>query len=80
MTMVQFNIEKCDKCPFVKTKLTKGFGYALDYMCSKKDNRVITSYIEWDSQIPPVPEWCPIKVNDPPISTEFDNFDPWTIE
>ncbi len=63
-------IEKCtDKpngvgCPFVHSERTQGAGFAVDYWCNgTKTPRKIIGYIEWDSEIPPVPEWCPYRVN-----------------
>ena len=66
MPIVKFNLEKCVdnkqkiRCPFCTDKLTKGYGYAVDYMCSLMDNRVTSGYVEWDREINPVPDWCPI--------------------
>ena len=56
-------IDRCDHCPNCKTKLTKGYGYATDYHCGATyDNRLIVSYVEWDSEIPKEPpEWCPFR-------------------
>ncbi|MCK9369236.1 hypothetical protein M0R04_04795 [Candidatus Dojkabacteria bacterium] len=68
MTLIQIEIDKCVdnkrdiKCPFVSEKLTKGYGYAIDYMCSLKNNRVTSGYVEWDRDIQPIPSWCPIRV------------------
>lgn len=59
--LIGFEIEKCDKCPFVKTELTFGGGYAMDYICTKT-NKKIVGYVEWDHEIPEVPEWCPCKI------------------
>jgi hypothetical protein len=54
-------VKKCDKCPFHKTERTAGAGYALDYFCGKIDNKEITGYVEWESEMPGVPEWCPFR-------------------
>lgn len=59
--LIGFEIEKCNKCPFVKTELTFGAGYAMDYICTKTNKRIV-GYVEWDSEIPEVPEWCPCKI------------------
>ena len=53
------DIKKCTKCHFVESHRTKGAGFALDYFCTEKDNREIAGYVEWDSDMPLVPEWCP---------------------
>jgi len=60
--MKLLDFPKCDKCAFVKTKRTQGAGYAHDYHCSKKDDKLITKYVEWDSDLPEIPNWCPFKV------------------
>jgi hypothetical protein len=66
MSILKLELEKCVnpdgiRCPFVEEKLTKGYGYAVDYMCGKCDNRVTSVYVEWDSDVNPVPNWCPLK-------------------
>ena len=33
-----------------------------DYMCEKA-NRKIAGAVEWPSEIPEVPNWCPIKID-----------------
>lgn len=56
-------IENRTQCPHCKTKLTKGYGYATDYICYATSNtRIIAGYVEWDSEIPKEPpEWCPFR-------------------
>ena len=51
---------KCDKCPYAKTERTPGAGYALDYFCSRKNGRKVAGYVEWDSDMPLIPSWCPL--------------------
>ena len=41
---------------------TAGAGYAFDFFCKAADNRKITGYVEWESEIPPVPSWCPFYI------------------
>ena len=66
---IQIQLEKCIdnskkiKCPYCTEKLTKGYGYAVDYMCSLMDNRITSGYIEWEYEINPVPDWCPLRVD-----------------
>ena len=62
--LIGFEIEKCDKCPFVQLERTQGAGYAHDYWCTKTmdKRKLIVGYVEWDSEIPEVPEWCPCKI------------------
>jgi hypothetical protein len=55
-------ITKCNNCEFVSTTRTSGAGYALNYFCSKKDNQTIARYVEWASDMPEVPSWCPFRV------------------
>lgn len=67
--IIQLTLKKCVdnkagvKCPYCTEKLTKGFGYAVDYMCKLMDNRVTSGYVEWESEINPVPSWCPIRTD-----------------
>ena len=68
MTLLQFELDRCVdtergiRCPFVTEKLTKGYGYAVDYMCALKNNKITSGYVEWDREINPIPDWCPIMV------------------
>jgi hypothetical protein len=39
---------------------TKGAGCATDYYCILA-NKKIAGYVEWDREMPEVPEWCPIR-------------------
>ena len=58
---IGFEIEKCEECPFVKLTRTTGAGFAYDYWCSK-NNKLIVGYVEYPSEIPIVPNWCPCKI------------------
>ena len=55
-------VGRCDECPFCKTRRTMGAGYAFDYLCSAKNNKVITNYVEYMSELNPVPKWCPYYI------------------
>ena len=51
--------------------------HAFDYYCKLTPNKVkcgvhtykisdykkIAGYVEWDSEMPNVPDWCPIRIN-----------------
>lgn len=57
-------VKNCMDCPFVAKKLTKGYGYATDYLCTKAGNAVIRRYVEWPSEEPKdheFPQWCPLE-------------------
>lgn len=54
-------IGRCDDCPFVEVSRTPRAGYAHDYLCSKT-NKTIINYVEYDSEIPPIPDWCPYRL------------------
>jgi hypothetical protein len=45
-----------------ETERTIGAGYAFDYLCKACGKRKIVGYVEWDSEIPPVPDWCPFRI------------------
>ena len=67
--MVVIGVGRCDECPCVETTRTPEAGYAFDYWCKacrdeQDEPRKITGYVEWDSEIPPVPGWCPFKIEE----------------
>lgn len=54
-------------CPYAGKARTRGAGYAEDYLCkltpeknSEHGYRITSGYVEWDRDINPVPNWCPI--------------------
>ena len=65
MAKIQIEIEKCNKCPFVKTRPTDTGDwfedYAVDYFCGV-NGKEIAGYIERDWEIPEVPDWCPYRI------------------
>jgi len=61
MAKITVYIKDCRECPKCGKKLTKGYGYAMDYFCKLKDNRITSGYVEWESEINPVPKWCPLR-------------------
>lgn len=60
---VVVEVERCDECPFVEIKRTNGAGYAHDYYCSavKRVNNKLARYVEYLSEIPAPPSWCPFR-------------------
>lgn len=57
-------VGRCDTCPLHYTERTPRAGYALDYFCKASNGRKIVGYVEWDSEIPPVPDWCPFRAKE----------------
>lgn len=59
-------IGRCDDCPFVTISRTPRAGYAYDYYCTAnpEEKKCIASYVEYDSEIPPVPQWCPFRAKE----------------
>lgn len=60
-TKIVIELDNCYECPYCGQKLTKGYGYALDYFCKKTHNKITSGYVEWESDMNPVPDWCPLK-------------------
>ena len=58
---VVLGVGRCDLCPCVMTAPTPGVGCATDYYCKAANCKKIVGYVEWDSEIPPVPDWCPFR-------------------
>lgn len=59
-TDIILTINNCSKCPKHRVERTPQTGYAIDYYCEITNHKV-ASYIEWPSEIPPVPDNCPLK-------------------
>ena len=62
--MVVVGVGRCDECPCVEQERTPRAGYAFDYFCKACRDmngkpKLISSYVEYDSEIPEVPDWCP---------------------
>lgn len=57
-------IGRCDDCPFYYTDYTRGAGCADDYFCKAARGRKIAGYVEYASEIPPVPSWCPFYIKE----------------
>lgn len=60
---VYIDIDRCDGCPFVEVKRTMGAGYAHNYYCTavKRVNNKLAGYVEYNSEIPTPPSWCPFR-------------------
>lgn len=59
---LEYDIEKCWDCPKCisePTQTADSFEVALDYYCGV-NNKKIAGYIEYDSEMPKVPNWCPL--------------------
>ena len=58
--IVYIPIGRCDECPCSTTRHAYGAaGYSYDLLCAAKGMATIMVDIEWDSEIPPIPNWCP---------------------
>lgn len=70
MPWIKFHIDKCRQCPFTEIDRTQGAGFAWDRYCTRESNDghkskiKVGGYIEWESEEPEVPSWCPIKVDE----------------
>lgn len=63
MAKITLEIEKCwNGCPYCQPRFG-GRGDADDWKCAKAD-RWIATYVEYASEMPLVPQWCPIKVKE----------------
>jgi hypothetical protein len=54
-------------CPYAKSARTPRSGYAVDYFCTLSPDpksihgfKITSGYVEWDHEINPIPEWCPL--------------------
>lgn len=59
MAFILLNLKDCRKCPHCGSKLTKGYGYAMDYFCLEYGDKISSGYVEWESDVNTIPEWCP---------------------
>jgi hypothetical protein len=71
---ISLNLTKCRMgngvtCPYSDTERTHGAGFALDYLCklvpenNEHGFRKTSGYVEWESDVNPVPEWCPLRAD-----------------
>ena len=63
-TKIQIELTSCRNCPYVDITRTPGAGYAFDYWCEFSERKLILGYIEYPSEIPSIPEWCPCRVKE----------------
>ena len=64
VAIITIPVGRCDECPFHDTERTPRAGYAFDYFCKAVNNKKIVGYVEWDSEIPSVPTWCPFYIKE----------------
>lgn len=70
MAKIVIELDKCIdskrgiECPFATSRLTKGYGYAVDYLCGLNNNEITSRYVEWERDIKPIPDWCPILLKE----------------
>lgn len=65
-TSIHLSIENCLECPYCKSKrhwTADSWEHAEDYFCNLKNEKPIATYIEWPSEMPEVPDWCPIRLH-----------------
>ena len=63
---IEKEIEKCWDCPKCKNRPTEtadSFEVATDYYCGV-NNEKIMGYVEYDWEMPFVPNWCPLLVKE----------------
>ena len=62
---LEYDIEKCWDCLMCKSEPTitaDSFEIATDYYCGVNGKKIM-GYVEYDSEMPPVPNWCPLLVH-----------------
>ena len=65
MAKIIIEIDKCEQCPFVKKKNNEthdwfeDYAEVYDYICGVNEKE-IACWVERPSEIPEVPDWCPI--------------------
>jgi len=63
MAKITLEMKRCmgeKSCPNCVSSLTKGYGYATDYHY-KLTGKLICGYVEWDSELVGITDWCLIK-------------------
>ena len=74
MPKLLFTISKCVRnevkgidgkidCPFAGIKHTPYSGFGEDIYCKKMNDKITSGYVEWPSEINPIPRWCPLRVS-----------------
>lgn len=64
LAIITIPVGRCDECPFHYTDYTRGAGCADDYFCKAAGGKKIVGYVEWESEIPSVPTWCPFYIKE----------------
>ena len=64
LAIINIPVGRCDECPFHYIDYTRGAGCANDYFCKAANGKKIAGYVEWESEIPPVPAWCPFYIKE----------------
>lgn len=69
MAKIIVEIKNCQDCPFVKETrhwTPDSWDHAFDYYCKKVETingpKTIAEYIEFPSEMPDVPSWCPCRL------------------
>ena len=67
-------------CPYAGSGRTVGAGYAMDYFCKlvpdKKETygfKLTSGYVEWEWEIDPIPDWCPIMCIEDKMVKKFES-------
>jgi hypothetical protein len=56
-----YDIDNCSRCPLHRTQpliTSDSWEHASDYYCGSNGKK-IAGYIEWESDMPNIPNWCP---------------------
>ena len=69
MTRIFMDINHCGECPFASCRrhwTEDSWEHAFDYFCSEQlvdgNPLCVASYIEWEDEMPKVPDSCPHKL------------------
>ena len=64
-TTIHLSIKNCLECPYCKSErhwTSDSWEHAYDYFCGINYDKSIATYIERPSEMPDVPDWCPLRV------------------
>jgi len=85
MAQLILNLDKCVHnngvdCPYAGKDRTLGAGYAEDYYCKLTPDsksvhgfKLTSGYVEWESEIHPIPIWCPIMSKEEKVLKIFES-------
>lgn len=72
-TKIVLELNTCQECPFFEKNECDSWA-KYDWFCSKVDHKKIRGYVSWNEEDKvPVPEWCPIKIDDIDLIELFGN-------